>query len=72
MRGDGLGLAGTLEHEELGEDGDGLEEDGKGPEDFANREFVVEVQAEEEARSDEVLDFERIDGGIVSLPGDRR
>ena len=32
VRGDGVGFAGALEHEELWEDGDGFEPDGEGPE----------------------------------------
>ena len=32
MRCYGFGFAGALEHEELGEDGDGFEPDGEGPE----------------------------------------
>ena len=34
MRCYGFGFAGALEHEELGEDGDGFEPDGEGPEDL--------------------------------------
>jgi hypothetical protein len=34
MCGDGFCLASALEHEQLGKDGDGFEEDGKRPQDF--------------------------------------
>ena len=34
MRCYGFGFAGALEHEELGEDGDGFEPDGESPEDL--------------------------------------
>ena len=34
MRCYGFGFAGSLQHEELGEDGDGFEPDGEGPEDL--------------------------------------
>lgn len=37
MRCYGFGFAGALEHEELGEDGDGFEPDGEGPEDLEGR-----------------------------------
>ena len=51
VRGDRLGLAGALEHEELGEDRDGLEEDRERPEDLGDREAVVEEQREDRARA---------------------
>ena len=51
VRGDRLGLAGALEHEELGEDRDGLEEDRERPEDLGDREAVVEEQREDCARA---------------------
>ena len=41
MCGYGFGFAGALEHEELGEDGDGFEPDGEGPEDLDGGEGLV-------------------------------
>jgi len=65
VRGYGFGFAGALEHEELGEDGDGFEPDGEGPEDFCNLVFVGEENSENGAAAEEVLDFEGVDIGIV-------
>lgn len=65
MGGDSLGLARSLEHEQLGQDGDGFEEDGEGPEDLGDVEFVVEDEAEDDAGPEEVLDFEGVDCGVV-------
>ena len=42
VAGDALGLAGLGHHEQLGQDGDRLQVDGEGPEDFHHRELVVE------------------------------
>ena len=68
VRGDRLGLAGALEHEELGEDRDGLEEDRERPEDLGDREAVVEEQREDRARAQEVLDAERVYRRVVCWP----
>ena len=68
MRRDGLRLAGTLEEEQLGKDGDSLEEDGEGPQKLGDREPVVEEQRKDHARADEVLDAECVDGGVVCWP----
>ena len=48
MRRDGLRLAGTLEEEQLGKDGDSLEEDGEGPQKLGDREPVVEEECEDD------------------------
>ena len=44
-----------LDHEELGQDGDGLEVDGESPEDLHDRELVASVreQGQEEGRTDQ-------------------
>jgi hypothetical protein len=65
MRGDSLGFACSLEHEELGEDGYALEKDGEGPEDLSGCEGVVKDESEDEAGADEIFDAEGIDGGVV-------
>jgi hypothetical protein len=62
---DGLCFARALEDEELREDGDGLEEDGEGPEDLCDGVGVVEEEPEEECGADEVLDAEGVDGRVV-------
>jgi len=66
--GDGLCLACALEHEELGEDGDGFEEDGEGPEDLGEGEGVVEDESEDEGGAEEEFDFECVDRGVVCWP----
>ena len=62
---DGLRLAGALEEEQLGKDGDGLEEDGEGPQEFGDGEPVVEEEREDDARAHQVFDAERIYRGVV-------
>lgn len=62
---DGLGLAGALQHEELGQDGDGFEPDGERPQDFGEGVFVGEDDGEDGGASEEVLDFEGVDIGVV-------
>ena len=69
MRGDGLRLAGTLEEEQLGKDGDSLEEDGEGPQKLGDREPVVEEECEDHAGADQVFDAERVYRGVVCWPG---
>ena len=61
MRRNRLRLARALEHEELGEDGDALEEDAEAPEDLGGGELVVEDEAEDDGGGDEVFDFEGVD-----------
>jgi len=68
VRRDGFGFTGALEDEELWEDGDGLEEDGKGPEDFCDRVRVVEDDPEKKCGADEVLDAEGVDRGVIRWP----
>lgn len=63
--GDGLGLAGALQHEELGQDRDGLEPDGEGPEDLEEAVVVGEEQGHDGGAAEEVLDAERVEVGIV-------
>ena len=69
MRRDGLCFARALEDEELGEDSDGLEEDGEGPEDLCDGVGVVEEDSKEERRADEILDAEGVDGWVVGGSG---
>ena len=69
MRRDGLRLAGTLEEEQLGKDGDSLEEDGEGPQKLGDREPVVEEECEDHAGADQVFDAERVYRGVVCWPG---
>jgi len=60
-----LSLACALKHEELGEDSNGLKPDGKGPQDLGEGESVVENEGEDEAGSEEVFNFECVDGGVM-------
>jgi len=68
VRRDRFCFAGALEDEELREDGDGLEEDGEGPEDLCQAEGVVEEDPEEERGAEEVLDAEGVDGRVMRWP----
>ena len=68
MRRDRFCFAGALEDEELREDGDGLEEDGEGPEDLCHVAGVVEDDPEEERGTEEVLDAEGVNGRIMRWP----
>ncbi len=63
--GDGLGLAGALQHEELGQDGNGLEPDGKGPEHLHNSVADGEDESHESGAAEEILDLESVDVGVV-------
>lgn len=65
VRGDSLGLAGALKHEELGQDGDGLEPDGEGPKDLGDAIGVGEDDGQDGGSGEQVLDLEGIDVGIV-------
>lgn len=65
MRRDRFCFTGALEDEELREDGDGLEEDGEGPEDLRQVVGVVEEDPEEERGAEEELDAESVDGRVV-------
>ena len=65
MRCDGFRLSCPLEQEQLWEDGNRLEEDGEGPQNFRDPELVVEEETKDHAGPNEVFDFERIDGGVV-------
>ena len=55
MGGDRLGLAGLLDHEQLRQDGHRLEVDGEGPEDFHQRELVVQHQRKKDGGADQKL-----------------
>ena len=46
VRGDGLGLAGFLHHEKLRQNGDGLQINGKSPQNFHKAKFVVEHKSQ--------------------------
>lgn len=65
VRCDGIGLAGALQHEELREDGDGLEPDGEGPQHLGELVAVGEENGEDGAAAEEVLNFEGVDVGVV-------
>jgi len=60
--GDGVGLAGALQHEELRQDGDGLEPDAEGPEDLERRVLVGEEQREHRRAEQQVLHAEGVEG----------
>ena len=68
---DGFGLAGSLQHEELRENGDGLQPDGKRPEDLTDSILLREKDGENGGSTEEVVDLECIDvgigGGLVSV-----
>lgn len=65
MRRDSLCLPCSLKHEELGEDGDGLQEDGERPENFCEGELVVEDEGKDKAGANEVFNAEGINGGVM-------
>jgi hypothetical protein len=71
VRRDRFCFAGALEDEELGEDGNGLEEDGERPEDLYDGGGIVEEDSEEECGADEVLDAEGVDGRVICRPAAR-
>jgi hypothetical protein len=62
--GDGLGLASALEHEELGEDGDGFEPDGKGPEDLVEGVLLGPDDGKDGGSTEEVVDLEGVGVGV--------
>jgi len=66
VRGDGLCLAGLGDHEELGEDGHGLQVDGQGPQNLHHRELVVQEERQQHARTQQELDPE---GVVVVIIG---
>lgn len=68
VRRDGLGLAGALQHEELREDGDGLEPDGEGPEDLGGAVRVGEEDGEHGGAGEEVLHAECVRVGVLRRP----
>lgn len=65
VRCDGIGLAGPLQHEELGENGDRFEPDGEGPKHLGELVAVGEEDGEDGTAAEEVLDFEGVDVGVV-------
>ena len=66
VAGDALGLPGLGHHEQLGQDGDGLQVDRERPEDFHHGELMVENQAEKQRGTDKKLDPE---GVVVAVVG---
>jgi len=65
MGGDGLGLAGALEHEELRKNSYRLEPDGEGPQNLGDGVVIGEDDGEDSSSSEEVLYSEGVDIGIV-------
>ena len=65
MCGNCLRFARSLKHEELRKDGHGFQEDREGPKDFRELEFIVEDEAEDDARSNEIFHFEGVNCGVV-------
>lgn len=63
--GDGLGLASSLQHEQLGKNGHRLEPDGERPENLLDGVLVWEDYGEKGSTHEQVLDAEGIDVGIV-------
>ncbi len=60
-----LRLACPLEHKQLRENSDRLEENGERPKDFCEGKLIVEDEGEDNAGSDEVFNAEGIDRGVV-------
>lgn len=69
MGGDRLCFACSLEHEQLGQDGDGFEVDGERPEDLGRCPGVSCDEREEKAREEEVFEFEGVDRGVRGWSG---
>ena len=65
MRRDGLSLSSALKHEQLRKNCDRLEPDGESPENLGNGVLVGEENSENTGASEQVLDLEGIDVGIV-------
>ena len=65
MRRDGLSFTRALQEKQLRKDGDRLEENGERPRDLCECEAIVEDEGEQEGGSDQVLDFECVDRGVV-------
>lgn len=65
VRGDSLGFAGALEHEELGQDGNGLEPDAEGPEDLIGRVLVWKQDGHCSGAADQILDAEGIEAWVM-------
>ena len=66
MAGDRLGLPGLGDHEELGQDGHGLQVDGEGPEDLHDAELVVDDQGEQDAGAEQKLHTECV---VITIVG---
>lgn len=65
MRGNRLRAAGTLQHKQLGQDGDALEPDAESPEDFGGSVVGGEEDCEDRGATDQVLDAEGVLVGVV-------
>ena len=65
VRRDRLCFPCTLEHEQLREDSDCLQPDRKWPGNFRKGELVVEEQGKEQAGSEDIFDFEGVNGWIM-------
>ena len=66
VAGDRLRLACLGHHEELGKDGDGLEVDGEGPEDFHRGERLVEDQGKDGHGAEEELNSKAVMVAVIS------
>lgn len=62
---DGLSLTGALQHEELRQDGDGLEPDGKGPKDLGEGVLVGYQNGQNSGPRQQVVHTEGVDIGVV-------
>lgn len=65
MRGYCLGFACPLEHEELWQDRDRLEENGERPQDLGEVEVVIENEGQYDAGTQQVFNAERVNRGVV-------
>lgn len=73
MRRDGLSLPSLLQQEHLGQDGHGLQEDGKSPEDLPDVQGsagtgtgIFKVPPKQQARDDQIIKFDSVQFGTVS------
>ena len=66
MAGDSLGLASLGDHKQLGQDGDGLQVDGEGPEDLHDAPLVVEQHGQQGRGSNQKLHTE---GVVITIVG---
>ena len=65
MGGDVLRLARPLQHEQLRQDGDRLEEDGEGPQDFDGSKTIIEYESKDCGWPNKVFDSESVNSRVM-------